>query len=359
MIAITSSFLVSYLLTFLLIRYQYIHSKHSADLDFNSPQKFHLAPTPRIGGLPIFLSLIIAIIIKIFQDHDSGLYLLLLLTCAIPAFGSGFLEDVTKKINAKTRFTAALISGIMFCFLMDMHVSYIQMIWIDNLLKIKIISVIFTSIMISGLINSYNIIDGFNGLASMIGIISLVAITYVGHQVNDPLISTYALVMVAALAGFFIWNYPKGSIFLGDGGAYLIGFWIAALSIMLIVRNPQVSPWFACLINIYPAFETIFSIWRKKIKRKISPGSPDGAHLHMLIYGRVARWMFADKSSKQFLSNARTAPFLWMLSGVTAIPAALFWNNSLVLQFVSLLFCITYVLLYRSLVLFKTTRWLR
>ena len=348
---------MSYVFTFFIIRSQRFHRKFTADSDLNGPQKFHPSEVPRIGGFAIFFSLLVTIGIKYLQDPLSELNLVTLFACSTVAFCSGFIEDITKKIGVKTRFVASLISGLFVCYFLDIYVSNIYIGWIDYFLNIKIIAIIFSSIMIAGLINSYNIIDGFNGLASMTAMITLLAIAYVSYQVNDSILCNYALIMNASIAGFFIWNYPRGHIFLGDGGAYLIGFWIAALSILLVARNPQVSPWFACLINIYPVFETIFSIWRKKFIRKISPGQPDGAHLHMLIYGRIARWMRIDDPRKSFLANARTAPFLWILSGTTIIPSILFWRNTLALQLLTILFCIFYLLAYRSLVLFKTRKW--
>jgi UDP-N-acetylmuramyl pentapeptide phosphotransferase/UDP-N-acetylglucosamine-1-phosphate transferase len=62
-----------------------------------------------------------------------------------------------------------------------------------------------------------------------------------------------------------IWNYPRGKIFLGDGGAYLLGFWLAELSVLLVVRHPEVSPWFPMLLLVYPIFETLFSMYRSKV----------------------------------------------------------------------------------------------
>ena len=76
----------------------------------------------------------------------------------------------------------------------------------------------------------------------MVALISLAGIAYVGIVVGDPLIASLAFVMMGAIAGFFIWNYPKGLIFLGDGGSYLIGFWIATLCVLLISRHEEISP---------------------------------------------------------------------------------------------------------------------
>ena len=89
--------------------------------------------------------------------------------------------------------------------------------------------------------------------------------------------------------GFFIWNWPFGKIFMGDCGAYLIGFLISLNLICLVQRNPEVSPWFPIALLNYPIIEVLFSIYRKTIIRKGSSYKPDGIHFHMLIYKRVSR----------------------------------------------------------------------
>jgi len=162
----------------------------------------------------------------------------------------------------------------------------------------------------------------------------------------------FALAMLGALLGFLIWNYPKGKIFLGDGGAYLLGFWLAEVSVLLVVRHPEVSPWFPMLLLIYPVFETLFSIYRRKILRGESPGQPDCSHMHQMIYMRLIRFRFSNgisdpKTATQ--QNSMVAPYGWLISLVCALPAVLFWNETRWLAIASFIFCATYVWLYRRL----------
>jgi UDP-N-acetylmuramyl pentapeptide phosphotransferase/UDP-N-acetylglucosamine-1-phosphate transferase len=197
----------------------------------------------------------------------------------------------------------------------------------------------------------------------MVGIITLLAVSYVCFRVNDNTLLIAALIMIGSIGGFFIWNYPRGLIFLGDGGAYLIGFWIGMLCILLVIRNPSVSPWFAVLANAYPIFETLFSIWRRRVHQGKNPGMPDGAHFHTLVYRRIMKWAspYGIKSQGSILNNAgnaKTSPYLWLLSSLAVFPAILFWEHTWVLQLFSLIFCISYVLLYRSIVRFSTPSWL-
>jgi len=96
----------------------------------------------------------------------------------------------------------------------------------------------FTLLVVAGTANAVNLIDGFNGLASMCVVIMMAAVAYVAFQAGDTVVLSLALAGIGATLGFFIWNFPAGLIFLGDGGAYFLGFWFAELSILLLVRNP-------------------------------------------------------------------------------------------------------------------------
>ena len=176
---------------------------------------------------------------------------------------------------------------------------------------------------------------------------------------GDHAIMTAALAMIGALLGFLIWNYPRGLIFLGDGGAYFIGFWIAELSILLTLRNPSVSVWFPLLLCMYPIFETLFSIYRRVVLRRSHPGVPDSSHLHHLIYKRVVRWAVGSRlPTDELIRNSLTAPYLWGLCLLSAIPAVIFWQNPLILQLFALLFALSYVTLYRMLVKFSAPQWM-
>ena len=116
---------------------------------------------------------------------------------------------------------------------------------------------------------------------------------------GDEFVATAALIVIGAVFGFFIWNFPAGLIFLGDGGAYVLGFLLGELSVLLLMRNPQVSPMFCLLLCAYPIFETVFSIYRKKFLRGGSAGMPDGVHLHMLVYKRLMRWAVGPEERRQ------------------------------------------------------------
>jgi UDP-N-acetylmuramyl pentapeptide phosphotransferase/UDP-N-acetylglucosamine-1-phosphate transferase len=212
---------------------------------------------------------------------------------------------------------------------------------------------------ICGLPHAFNIIDGYNGLAGTVAAMICLAIAHVALQLGDRQLAAVVVCLAAATAGFLVWNYPRGLIFAGDGGAYLWGVVIAVASIVLVQRHPTVSPWFPMLLLIYPVWETLFSIYRKAA-RGVSPGVADALHFHQLIYRRLVRGVFHDDASRRMLMrNNRTSPWLWSFTLLTVAPAILFWDNTLVLMMFCVMFVVTYVAAYMMLVRFKVPKWLR
>ena len=360
MLTLCISFIASLVVTLLVIRYDHLHGHLSADHDMDGVQKFHAVAVPRIGGVGVLAGALIASLVSLFMEPGANQFGLLVLLCGSVAFIAGVIEDFTKKVGVKERLLATAVSGLCGGFLLGGWLTRLDVPGLDYLIAIPIVSILVTCIAISGVANAYNIIDGYNGLAGVVSIIVLLGLTYVARQVGDVQIVMISLAMVGSIAGFLVWNFPRGLIFLGDGGAYLIGFMIAELSVLLVARNPSVSPWFPLLLNFYPIFETIFSMYRKKIKRGISPGVPDGLHLHMLIYKRVVRWAVGTDSVKQKTTrNALTSLYLWVLSSFSVIPAIIFWDNAVVLMCFSVLFSATYLKIYKTIVRVKVPSWIK
>lgn len=354
-----TALLLSLATIFLVLRYSHIHHHVTADHDLNGVQKFHHQPVPRIGSLGLVFGLLGAFSLRFFQNQEIGLFGLMLLISALPAFLFGFIEDTTKRIGIKIRLLAIISSSLLAISLFGAWLTSLQIFGIDNLmLTYPWLAIVITCFAITGVTNAFNIIDGYNGLSAMVGFIILGGIGYVAFQLNDFEIMIAALTMMGAILGFLFFNYPRGMIFLGDGGAYLIGFWVAVLSILLTSKHPEVSKWFPLLLCAYPIFETLFTIYRRVIIRRVHPGMPDATHLHQMIYGRVVRWAVGSEESRDILiRNSLTAPYLWLLTIMAVIPAVLFWDNAWLLRGFTLLFCLFYMLLYKRLVSFKTPGW--
>ena len=212
---------------------------------------------------------------------------------------------------------------------------------------------------LAGLPHAFNIIDGYNGLAGIVAVLVACALAYVALILGDRLLAAMLVSLIGATLGFLYWNYPRGLIFAGDGGAYLWGAVIGIASVLLVLRNDAVSPWFPMLLLIYPVFETAFSAYRKLV-RGVSPGVADALHFHQLIYRRIVRGVVHDDASRRMLMrNNRTSPYLWSFALLTVIPAVLFWQNTPVLMGFCGLFVLTYVAIYIAIIRFKIQRWLR
>ncbi|MBT8549399.1 glycosyl transferase [Polynucleobacter paneuropaeus] len=354
------SFLASLLVTLLVIRYNHLHARFTADSDIVGVQKFHDTPVPRVGGLGILLGLIAAFVVRYFQNTEVGGFSLLLIACCLPAFIFGFIEDLTKRVGVKVRLLATISSAILAGYFLGGWLTSVQLLGIDNLmLAYPIVAVAITCFAVAGVANAFNIIDGYNGLSSMVAVIILGGIAYVAFQVGDAPIMICAVALIGSLLGFLVWNYPRGLIFLGDGGAYLIGFWIAELSVLLTARHPEVSKWFPLLLCIYPIFETLFTIYRRVILKRVHPGMPDASHLHQLIYRRMVRLTNGvDDIKGKTYRNSMTSPYLWLLCLLAVIPAVLFWRSHMILKAFCLVFVITYIWIYWAIVRYKIPEYL-
>lgn len=356
------SFLVSFvsaaLLTLLVIKRVALRGL-ALDTDFDAVQKVHSHSVARIGGLPIFLAVVIGAGISVWRVPAMSAWLSSLLLCSFIAFIGGILEDYTGNVSAMRRLLLTMAAALLGYFLVDARLDRIDIPYGSLPLKYAWLMLPLTVLAVAGIANAVNIIDGFNGLASVVCICMFISLGYVAAQVGDVFVVVTALMVAGAAAGFLIWNYPVGLIFLGDGGAYFLGFMLGELALLLVVRNPQVSTWYAALLLIYPAFETIFSAYRRMFVRGKSPAMPDGIHLHSLIFRRIVQWAIGRKEARALMRrNALTSPYLWMFSLMAVIPATVFWRNTGILIFFCLLFIVSYVWLYARIVRFKSPRWL-
>ena len=278
-----SCFVVALLATLFIMRSSMRHGHLSADHDFSGPQKFHGRPVPRVGGAGVMVAIAVGAGIAQVGESPVARNLWLLIACSLPAFVAGITEDLTKNVSPRRRLFATAVSASLAIWLLGAVITRTDILGVDRLIQWAPFVVLLTVFVITGVANSVNIIDGFSGLASMCVLMMILALGYVAFQVGDTFIFTASLITAGVVLGFFVWNFPAGLIFLGDGGAYLLGFLLAELSVLLIARNPSVSPIFALLLCGYPIFETIFTIYRRKVVCGVATADPDGIHLHTLI----------------------------------------------------------------------------
>ncbi|SNS23886.1 UDP-N-acetylmuramyl pentapeptide phosphotransferase/UDP-N-acetylglucosamine-1-phosphate transferase [Noviherbaspirillum humi] len=352
------TFIFSAVLTLLIVRMARRH-KTAMDSDLSGVQKVHTRPVPRIGGLAIFLSVVVSGAIVAARLPQFAPIVWGLLLCSAFAFGGGIVEDFTRRVSPKWRLLLAMVAALLGFFLVDARIVHIDLVSFDWKIDFIWLALPLTVLAVACIVNAINLIDGFNGLASVVTIFMLLSLAYVALQVNDSFVLTMSLIVAGGAAGFLVWNYPAGMIFLGDGGAYFLGFMLAELAVMLVARNPQVSAWYAALLLIYPGFETVFSVYRRVFLRGRSPGLPDGIHLHSLIFRRLVQWAIGGRDARALTKrNSLTSPYLWLLSLLAVIPATLFWRQAPLLILFCVLFVVVYVWLYGRIVQFRSPRWL-
>lgn len=341
----------------LIVATQWIHGSHTQDTIAGGPQKFGPQPVPRVGGIALFVAVVIGSGMLGLFGVLAGEQIFLLSIAGIPALMGGLLEDLTKRIPVYTRLVFAFVSAAIAFFLLDARVVSVDLPFFDVLLATSVGSLLFTLFAVGGMAHAMNIIDGFNGLFGMCALVVLAAIGSVAYGVGDTMVLAGVSVVGGAVVGFLIFNFPKGRLFAGDGGAYFVGFLIAELAVLLIFRNSEVSPWFALAVLVYPVFETVFSMYRKRFVRGRSVGKPDGAHLHMLVYRRLVRWHPGSKSIEHRLArNSLTSPYLWALCALGAAAAVSFWDSTALLQACVVVFALVYVWLYRRIVHFSSPK---
>ncbi|WP_250494127.1 MULTISPECIES: glycosyltransferase [unclassified Caballeronia] len=351
--------LTSFCLTLWIVRYASHAGSHLLDTDLNGVQKNHAVPVPRVGGAAIVGGTAITFMMGgLFGANPRGESMLLLACAALP-FLAGCLEDLTKHVSPRARLLAAMAGSIGGVYALHAVLVRVDLPVVDHGLQLMPLAVGLTVLTVSGLTNAINLIDGMNGLASVSSILIFASIGFVAHQVGDWLVMSVALTMIGTILGFVVWNYPGAHIFLGDGGAYFIGFVMAELLVLLIARHPSVSAWYAAVVAIYPLFETVFSIYRRKFVRGRPVSEPDGVHLHTLIYKRIAL-KGSDYSDvrQRARRNGRTSPYLWVLCAVGVAPATVFWDRPLALFVTGAMFIAVYVWFYASIVRFRTPRFL-
>lgn len=285
----------------------------------SGPQKVQRQVVPRIGGIAVCAGLWAGAIVAPPAIRGN---LAIMGLCGLPAFAVGLAEDLTKSVSVRLRMLATLLSGAAFSIVTGYAVESVEIGFADRALALPWIAIPFTAFAIAGIAHSVNIIDGFNGLSAGGVIIMLAAFGVICLRAGDAELAALTLVIGAALAGFLAVNFPFGPVIMGDGGAYLAGFLLAAVSVMLPDRNPDVSPWIILLVLAYPVLETVYSIGRKTVLKGHGPGRADKAHLHHLIYRYLRRAMSGTGAARY--ANPAVGALLWaaMAAGLAFVSVA-------------------------------------
>jgi UDP-N-acetylmuramyl pentapeptide phosphotransferase/UDP-N-acetylglucosamine-1-phosphate transferase len=345
--------LVSFIVAIALVATKHLHGRFTMDGTVGI-QKMHITPTPRIGGLAIFLGVAAAWVVA---APTKAAILGVLLFAGLPAFLFGVAEDLTKQVSVLARLLATFGSGLLGWLMTGISLGRLDIPLIDPLLGYTIVSVAFTAFAVGGIANAVNIVDGFNGLASGFVAIAISGIGLAAAVVDDVDLAVACFAMVAAIIGFWLVNWPLGKLFLGDGGSYFSGFALAWASVLLIERNAGITAFFPLLICVHPVTEVLFSIYRRRMTRR-SPGAPDRLHLHTLLMRRLV----APRLARLYAHSPRVGvlmrnPVTGFLVACMTLPsvtlALLVMHSAIQAAAICLLFALGYVTLYARLVRFR------
>jgi len=332
------SFLISLVFVNFLI---FLAERFNFGIDVQSgKQKFHSNPTPRTGGIAILISVLFT------YWYYETITLSVLMFALFPLFFVGLYEDLVNTVRPTYRLILILISSFILVEISNNSIDSLGLYYLDMLLEVGIFSTIFTVLTIALVVNSFNMVDGFNGLISGLVVLYLIAILLVSQSFGDSTTFNLAIYLCYGIVGFLVYNFPGGRIFLGDLGAYTLGFLVSFILINFVNNNSGISHWFSLTLLIYPIYEVVFSIIRKKLLFKTRAMEPDEFHFHMLVYRNLidCKWF-----SKEIYCNSFTAVFIWILNIFPVYIAINFYDDITTLISSSIIFMIVYTLFYKML----------
>ena len=185
-------------------------------------------------------------------------------------------------MSPNRRLLASAVSGLIALIVFKVWIWRIGVPGIDSILLFAPIGIMFTLFATVGVVNAFNLVDGLNGLSSYITVSISIALSIIAFSVQYNEISTFLLLVVAAVFGFMVFNFPFGKIFLGDAGAYVLGHLLVWCAILLINHTKEISPFAILLIFFWPVADTGLAIWRCW-KLGNPTNRPDRLHFHQLI----------------------------------------------------------------------------
>jgi UDP-N-acetylmuramyl pentapeptide phosphotransferase/UDP-N-acetylglucosamine-1-phosphate transferase len=362
---------VSFTLSLILVLTRRWHLRFTGDSQLNLPQKIHREDIPRIGGLAIVGGFVISLVHLVWFGANppavSATTASLLLAGLAPIALAGFGEDITKRVGPQMRLGWMALGSLILLTSNHLWLDRIGVPFLDPIFSNWGIAIAFSVFACIGATNAYNLIDGLNGLLAGVSLITLAAIAWVAATLGDQKIFALAVLLGVAMIGWLPFNWPKARLFAGDGGAYSIGFLTAALLLLLIQRNPQVSPWFGLTAAALPIWETLYSIWRRS-RSGLKTMEPDQSHLHQLVRTRLhwsikfralrqagavgADWTPAVQPAKQVVvkaPNGLCSPLLWGLHATAVVAGVATFDNTVAQALVMATFAVTYIALHTRL----------
>lgn len=244
----------------------------------------HTQPIPRIGGIGIALGLLVISVICFPQfgfEEKNTMAHFAIIGGALGAFSLGLIDDFYS-LGAKLKLLVQILIAV-FAYKCGLAIDHVILPFTSFAVELEMLGLFLTILWFVSVMNLINLIDGLDGLAGGIGLMLMVLLAYLGIQQNLTLSSILAFGMIGSILGFLLYNFPPAKCYMGDSGAYLIGYMIAALSML----NSQKGAVMAAMIGptmalALPILDVAFALFRRSI-RGLPLFRPDRGHIHHLL----------------------------------------------------------------------------
>ena len=318
-------------------------SKYSLllDNDYKKPQAFHKDSVYRLGGTSIFFTFFLAFL---YLTYSKNIFFIEYISFGASFFILGLLDDLKIRILPKFRLSVMIIFLMFLIIYNELYIERTGLEFLNYLLEIDIFSLFFIVLCFLFIINGANLIDGFNGLLGLHSLIIFSILLSINFINNNIEISYVLLFTILSILVFLIFNFPKAKMFLGDSGAYLIGTLVAISIIKTSIINPQISPFFFCILLIYLFFEVFFSFFRKIFYARQSPLLPDNKHLHMNFFKYLSK-----NSKSKFDFNYKVSMYINFAYFLLIIPGIIFMHDGLFCRYYFFVLGGIYIYFYKFL----------
>ncbi len=324
-------FFVSFILCLIIIVSSGYGFSRRGESDETAVQSAHSGFVPRVGGLAIYLSILVLIPLLSFGfiplsvvfDLDAEQLTLLILSAA-PVFSVGLAEDLGYDMTPKARLIASAFSSLIAILLFKVWLESLGILGVDTLLMFAPFGILFTIFATVGVVNAFNLIDGLNGLSSYVTVSVAGSLSIIAFKSGNTQISIFLILCVAAVLGFMALNFPLGKIFLGDGGAYVLGHLLVWSAIILINDAAEVSAFAILLVFFWPVADTGLAIWRRW-KLGNPTDRPDRLHFHQLAM-RFLEIRFFGRDRREIANPVATLILIPLITAPQVL-GVLFWDD--------------------------------
>ena len=337
-IALSISFFLSVILAIL----SQLQSRNRDDL--RAVQACHANPTSRLGGLAVALGLIVAwLVFPVAQSH----LLMGLILCALPVFAAGLGEDAGWPVGPIWRLVASVCSSFLVIVVFGAAITRVGVAPLDGIFALPLPSLFLTALVLTGVTQAFNMVDGLHGLCGFASLIAGGALALIGLKSGQDQAVQALWIVMAAMGGFLLVNFPRGLLFLGDAGAYLTGFVLACIAVKMLQEQPDLSPWAVVLVFFWPLADMVFAVARRMGQRR-SAFRADKMHGHHVVLRSLEILGLGKKRGA--VSNPLATLILLPAMIAPAALGVVFWNQNGRACALVVAAMICFVLAYRSLV---------